>query len=88
MQKAAPNDAVIDPAFGKEGGLASSIHLATGQFATCARYGASWWFGETLDGIRMTLGLLNFVEPVVVHTEFLGGHDQAELKPLNRTPSS
>src|SRR5258708_2743404 len=45
-----------DPASGKEGGLASSIHLAAGQFAARARYGAPRWFGETLDGIRMTLG--------------------------------
>jgi hypothetical protein len=59
-------------------GLAPSIDLAAGQFAARA-YWLPQWFGETLDGIRMTLGLLNFIEPVVVHSKFLGWLDQAEV---------
>jgi hypothetical protein len=51
--------------------LAPSINLATGQFATLTRYRTRRWFSEALDGIRMTLGLLHFVEPVIVHSEFL-----------------
>jgi hypothetical protein len=73
VQKAAPDDAVIDPAFGKEGGLASSIHLAAGQFAARARYGAPRWFGEARDDIRMALEFLDFVEPVIVHADSLVG---------------
>jgi hypothetical protein len=60
-------------------GLAPSIDLAAGQFAARARYWLPQWFGETRDGIRMTLGLLNFIEPVVVHSKFLGWLDQAEV---------
>jgi hypothetical protein len=51
----------------KESSLAPSIHLAAGQFATRARHGAPRRFGETLDGIWMTFGLLNFIEPTVGH---------------------
>jgi hypothetical protein len=35
----------------------------------------SWWFGQPLGGRRMALGLLDFVEPIVVHSEFLGRLD-------------
>ena len=55
-----------------EGGLAPSIHLAAGQFAIRARYGAARRFSQAPDGIRMAFGLLDFVEPIVVHSEFLG----------------
>jgi hypothetical protein len=87
MQKPAPDDAIVIRPTEKESGLASSIHLAAGQFAA-TRHGAPRRFGETLDGIRMPLGLLNFVEPIVVHTEFPWSARPGRSKPLNRTPSS
>jgi hypothetical protein len=37
------------------------------------------WFGETLDGIRMTLRLLTLIQTIIVHSEFLGRLDQAEV---------
>jgi hypothetical protein len=36
-------------------------------------------FGEALDGIRMALGLLDFVEPIVGHPVFRDRLDQAEV---------
>jgi hypothetical protein len=36
-------------------------------------------FGETLDGIWMMLGLLNFIEPIVGHAIFRDRLDQAEV---------
>jgi len=68
-----------DPAYREESGLAPSIELAAGQLTAPARYGTARRFGETLDSIRMPLALLNFVEPVVVHTIFLVRFDQAEV---------
>ena len=61
-------------------GLASSIDLAAGRFAARARYRAPRRFGETLDGIRMTLRLLTLIQTIIVHSEFLGRLDQAEVR--------
>jgi len=56
-------------------GLAPSINPATGQFAALTRYRLPRWFSEPLGGYRMALGLLDFVEPIIVHSEFLGRFD-------------
>jgi hypothetical protein len=63
----------------KESGLAASIHLAAGQFAARVINTPSLRASEALDGVRMALGLLDFVEPVVVHPELLDRFDKAEV---------
>jgi hypothetical protein len=63
----------------EESGLTPSIELAAGQLTAAARYRAPLRLREALDGIRMTLRLLTLVQTIIVHSEFLGRLDQAEV---------
>jgi hypothetical protein len=58
---------------------ASSVELTAGQFGTLARYRAPLRFREALDGVRVALRFLDFVEPIVGHAIFRDRLDQAEV---------
>ena len=79
MQKPTPRRCGCDPACREEGGLAPSIHLAAGQFATCARDRPPRWLREALCSRGIAIGGFALVQPIVVHSEFFGRLNQAEV---------
>jgi hypothetical protein len=59
--------------------LAPLIGLAARQFTAPAQCRAPRWFGETLNGIRMTLGTLALIKAVVLHASLLDRLDDTEI---------
>jgi hypothetical protein len=56
-----------------------SINLAAGQFATRTRDRRPGWLSEALCSRGMAIGGFALVQPIVVHSEFFGRLNQAEV---------
>jgi hypothetical protein len=64
---------------GDNSGLAPSINPATGQFPARARDRPPRWLSKALGSRGMAVGGFALVQPIVVHSEFLGRLDQAKV---------